>query len=171
MQREVLPSNPYVGLDEHDITKMNTIDNPAGKSSSMSFNFSSPGLKALHASDHPISVDIAKLDASLFEYGGGNEVKEDDFELDMSLPFPIKLHYILSNPKYDDCITWLPHGRSWKVLNQKRLENEVIPRYFRSEKFSSFMRQVNGWAFTRVAQGPDINSYYHDVSVVVSMST
>lgn len=30
-------------------------------------------------------------------------------------------------------------------------------------KFESFTRQVNGWGFKRITQGPDINSYYHEL--------
>jgi hypothetical protein len=30
--------------------------------------------------------------------------------------FPVKLHLILSNPEFDDIIAWLPHGRSWRIL-------------------------------------------------------
>ena len=112
------------------------------------------------------SVAVSKLDASLFEYNDDTyfQSQEEDYELELSLPFPIKLHYILSSPKFQDCITWLPHGRAWKVLDQHVLEKRVIPLFFRSDKYASFMRQVNGWAFTRVADGPDANSYYHDVS-------
>ena len=30
-------------------------------------------------------------------------------------------------------------------------------------KFESFTRQVNGWGFKRITQGPDLNSYYHEL--------
>ena len=57
-------------------------------------------------------------------------------------PFPIKLHRILSNPEYSDLISWLPHGRSWRVLKPKAFEEKIVPRYFRHTKYASFMRQV-----------------------------
>mmetsp|Transcript_41559 Transcript_41559/g.60818 ORF Transcript_41559/g.60818 Transcript_41559/m.60818 type:complete len:652 (+) Transcript_41559:255-2210(+) len=78
-------------------------------------------------------------------------------------PFPVKLHRILSNPEFRDIITWLPHGRSWRVLKPKAFEERVIPLYFRHAKYASFMRQVNGWGFKRITQGPDHNSYYHEL--------
>ena len=37
----------------------------------------------------------------------------------------------------------------------------VIPTYFEHAKFSSFIRQANGWGFRRLTQGKDRNSYYH----------
>lgn len=78
-------------------------------------------------------------------------------------PFPVKLHRILSNPEYSDFISWLPHGRSWRVLKPKAFEEKIVPRYFRHTKYASFMRQVNGWGFKRMTQGPDHNSYYHEL--------
>lgn len=77
--------------------------------------------------------------------------------------FPIKLHMILSNPEFQDIISWLPHGRSWRILQQKAFEERVIPLYFRHGRYSSFARQVNGWGFRRVTHGSDYNSYYHEV--------
>ena len=83
--------------------------------------------------------------------------------------FPAKLHMILSNPEYADIISWLPHGRSWRILQQKTLEEQILPLYFRHGRYSSFSRQVNGWGFRRVIDGPDYNSYYHEVSYRVAM--
>jgi HSF-type DNA-binding len=57
--------------------------------------------------------------------------------------FPCRLHEILSNPEYSECITWLPHGRAWKILRRTQLEQFVIPRHFRHGRYSSFMRQVS----------------------------
>jgi hypothetical protein len=117
------------------------------------------------------SGSLGMLDASLFEFGQSTEKPShtDGFEVDMNLPFPIKLHYILSQPNYHDCITWLPHGRAWKVTNQKLFEGKVIPRFFRSDKMASFMRQVNGWAFNRITEGTDVNAYYHEVSFLPAL--
>jgi hypothetical protein len=80
--------------------------------------------------------------------------------------FPVKLHMILSNPDFQDIIGWLPHGRSWRILQQKAFEEKVIPLYFRHGRYSSFARQVNGWGFRRITNGSDYNSYYHEVTTV-----
>jgi hypothetical protein len=77
--------------------------------------------------------------------------------------FPAKLHSILSNPEFEDIISWLPHGRSWRILQQEAFEERVIPLYFRHSRYSSFARQVNGWGFGRVTRGSDYKSYYHEV--------
>lgn len=59
--------------------------------------------------------------------------------------FPVKLHRILSDNDYSDYLAWLPHGRAWRILKQKSFEKEVIPKYFRSARYASFMRQVRSW--------------------------
>lgn len=82
--------------------------------------------------------------------------------------FPVKLQMIISNPDFGDIIAWLPHGRSWRILQQKAFEERVIPLYFRHGRYSSFARQVNGWGFRRVTHGSDYNSYYHEVRVMLS---
>jgi len=57
-------------------------------------------------------------------------------------PFPVKLHKILSKAEFADIVSWLPHGRSWRVLKPKAFEEKVVPLYFRHAKYASFMRQV-----------------------------
>lgn len=75
--------------------------------------------------------------------------------------FPAKMHAILARSDLADVITWMPHGRSWKVLKPREFEVRVIPVYFEHAKFSSFIRQANGWGFRRISTGRDRNSYYH----------
>jgi len=44
--------------------------------------------------------------------------------------FPVRLHYVLTELEKDglDCImSWLPHGRSFIVHDQKQLESSVLP--------------------------------------------
>ena len=77
--------------------------------------------------------------------------------------FPAKMHSILSRPDLADVVAWMPHGRSWRVLKPREFEIRVIPTYFEHAKFSSFIRQANGWGFRRVTQGRDRNSYYHEM--------
>eukprot|EP00522_Entomoneis_paludosa_P017196 CAMPEP_0172442956 /NCGR_PEP_ID=MMETSP1065-20121228/3281_1 /TAXON_ID=265537 /ORGANISM="Amphiprora paludosa, Strain CCMP125" /LENGTH=508 /DNA_ID=CAMNT_0013193003 /DNA_START=9 /DNA_END=1535 /DNA_ORIENTATION=- len=75
--------------------------------------------------------------------------------------FPAKLHSMLARQDLADIIAWMPHGRSWRVLKPREFEVRVIPTYFEHAKFSSFIRQANGWGFRRITQGRDRNSYYH----------
>lgn len=77
--------------------------------------------------------------------------------------FPCKLHQILSIPEYSHIISWMPHGRAWKIHNKDLLMREIVPKYFVQSKFESFTRQLNGWGFKRLHQsGNDFNAYYHE---------
>ena len=78
---------------------------------------------------------------------------------------PAKLNAMLSNPNFAHIISWMPHGRAWKVHNAHAFVEEVVPRYFEYTNYNSFIRLVNAWGFRRILKGPDRNSYYHEVSI------
>ncbi|KAL7464610.1 hypothetical protein ACHAXS_004947, partial [Conticribra weissflogii] len=80
-----------------------------------------------------------------------------------SSSFPAKLHRILSNPEYSHIISWMPHGRAWKLHNKHSFLNDVVPSYFSQTKYESFTRQLTGWGFKKLHQsGPDFGAYYHE---------
>ena len=72
------------------------------------------------------------------------------------------MHAILTNPALADVIGWAPHGRSWRILKPRDFEIRVLPKYFEHSKFSSFVRQANGWGFRRMSEGYEKNAYYHE---------
>ena len=104
-------------------------------------------------------------------YKNFSYVKNSDDQNISPNSFPARLHLMLSNPEFQEIITWLPHGRSWRVLKRKIFEEEVIPLYFRHSSFQSFMRQVNGWGFLRVKSGDETNSFYHEVRLFYNVCT
>lgn len=63
--------------------------------------------------------------------------------------FPAKMHAILASPDLNDIVAWDDHGRSFRILKPKRFECYILPRFFEHSKFSSFIRQANGWGFRR----------------------
>lgn len=80
-----------------------------------------------------------------------------------NLNFPAKLHAILSNPGYQHIIRWMPHGRSWNIVDKYLLTTVILPHHFSHCKFESFNRSVNGWGFKRLlGDGPDKKTYYHE---------
>jgi hypothetical protein len=52
---------------------------------------------------------------------------------------------ILSNEEYTDIIHWLHHGKGFVIANKKRFADEVLPKYFKKAKFTSFTRKLNRW--------------------------
>ena len=77
--------------------------------------------------------------------------------------FPVKLYSILAQKEFSDIITWMPHGRSWKVLKPNLFESLVMPLFFEYSNYHSFNRLVNAWSFRRISSGSDRGSYYHEV--------
>lgn len=71
---------------------------------------------------------------------------------------------------YEDLVhvvNWLPHGRSWKIVNRDQFTEIALPRYFGHKNYASFVRIVNAWGFRRVTSGIDRDSYYHEVRIYV----
>ncbi len=107
--------------------------------------------------------------APYFHYRDHSHLVDPDPSKPVTIPgriptFPAKLFAILSRPDLADIISWMPHGRSWKVHKPREFEVKVIPSYFDHAKFSSFIRQANGWGFKRVTtKGTDRNSHYHEL--------
>ena len=74
---------------------------------------------------------------------------------------PTQLMEVLDNEEISDVVTWLPHGKAFYILQKRRFANEVLVRYFKQSKFTSFTRKLNRWGFIRVTAGPEIGAYYH----------
>eukprot|EP00571_Detonula_confervacea_P013613 CAMPEP_0172310812 /NCGR_PEP_ID=MMETSP1058-20130122/12699_1 /TAXON_ID=83371 /ORGANISM="Detonula confervacea, Strain CCMP 353" /LENGTH=514 /DNA_ID=CAMNT_0013023755 /DNA_START=97 /DNA_END=1641 /DNA_ORIENTATION=+ len=76
---------------------------------------------------------------------------------------PARLASMLSDHDMSGVIIWLPHGRSWRVLNRDLFADHALPRYFGHKNYASFVRIVNAWGFRRITRGSDRDSYYHEL--------
>mmetsp|Transcript_26202 Transcript_26202/g.39062 ORF Transcript_26202/g.39062 Transcript_26202/m.39062 type:complete len:415 (+) Transcript_26202:105-1349(+) len=76
---------------------------------------------------------------------------------------PSKMAVMLVDPDLMHIISWLPHGRSWKIYNRDMFQEIALPRYFGHKNYASFVRIVNAWGFRRVTSGLDRDSYYHEL--------
>ena len=92
--------------------------------------------------------------------------------------FPQRLMRILSDANISDVITWLPHGRSFVVLQPDELAEKVLPIYFPESsssgnktgnsaacKYPSFTRKLNRWGFRQVTRGPDAGAFHHHLFI------
>jgi hypothetical protein len=80
--------------------------------------------------------------------------------------FPCKLHELLDRIEVDgyaDILSWLPHGRCFKIHKQQEFLETILPNYFVMTKKSSFLRQLNLYGFNRLSSGPDKGAYYHEL--------
>mmetsp|Transcript_20678 Transcript_20678/g.43172 ORF Transcript_20678/g.43172 Transcript_20678/m.43172 type:complete len:612 (-) Transcript_20678:82-1917(-) len=74
--------------------------------------------------------------------------------------FPESLFAILSNTYLSSIIEWLPHGRSFIILDREEFAKSVLPAYFRHNNMPSFNRQLNGYGYKKLKIGVE-KSYYH----------
>ena len=63
--------------------------------------------------------------------------------------FPQILYEILMKPELNHILSFLPNGGMWKVHDKRQFESEVMKKYFKTNKWESFLRQVTGWGFKR----------------------
>ncbi|KAL9189487.1 hypothetical protein ACHAXT_009162 [Thalassiosira profunda] len=116
-----------------------------------------PNSKPIDADDTYVYRDFATMPAPST---GGAPVHPNSLQ---AQKLPAKLATMLSDQDLMSVIVWLPHGRSWRVLNRDLFAEHALPRYFGHKNYASFVRIVNAWGFRRVTRGPDRDSYYHEL--------
>jgi hypothetical protein len=73
----------------------------------------------------------------------------------------LQLLEILSDESHSELISWCVHGNGFLIHKKKLFASEVLPKYFKASKFTSFTRKLNRWGFNRVPRGPETGAYYH----------
>lgn len=75
--------------------------------------------------------------------------------------FPRKLFEILEN-EHNDIISWNETGDSFVIKDMDYFTTNVLMKYFRHQKYSSFQRQLNLYGFRKISKGADTGAYTHD---------
>ena len=80
-----------------------------------------------------------------------------------SVFFPEVLYRLLDDVDsqgWQDIVSFLPHGRAFRVHNKHLFLDQLLPQYFVGQtKWSSFCRQLNIYGFLRVSSGPDYGTH------------
>eukprot|EP00596_Hydrurales_sp_CCMP1899_P006950 CAMPEP_0119042296 /NCGR_PEP_ID=MMETSP1177-20130426/14522_1 /TAXON_ID=2985 /ORGANISM="Ochromonas sp, Strain CCMP1899" /LENGTH=391 /DNA_ID=CAMNT_0007008977 /DNA_START=160 /DNA_END=1335 /DNA_ORIENTATION=+ len=79
----------------------------------------------------------------------------------LSSTFPQKLFAMSQLEFGQGVIHWLQHGMAFKVEDSDKFSEEVIPKYFKHTKLTSFQRQLNLYGFRRITKGDDHGAYFH----------
>lgn len=59
-----------------------------------------------------------------------------------------KLMNVLSKSESNGIIAWKPCGRAFVILNPRQFTAEILPKYFKTAKFASFIRKLHRWGFS-----------------------
>ncbi|XP_053230831.1 heat shock factor protein 3-like [Podarcis raffonei] len=65
-------------------------------------------------------------------------------------PFLMKLWAIMEDSQHGSMITWSPDGQKVSILDEQRFASQLLPKYFKHNNLSSFIRQLNLYGFKKV---------------------
>lgn len=76
-------------------------------------------------------------------------------------PFLTKLFQLVNDPETSELVSWTDEaGRSFTVHKPSEFGRDILPKYFKHNNFSSFVRQLNQYGFHK--QNPDRWMFGHD---------
>ena len=61
----------------------------------------------------------------------------------------------------DHIISWTPSGYGFRIHDIPKFRDEVLPKYFRHNKMTSFNKQLNLYGFKKIHHGVEAGSFFH----------
>ena len=93
--------------------------------------------------------------------------KKDNFQKDKykkkgEYPnFLLKLYQILDNESYKDIIHWTEDGKYFIISNLHDFTEMILPKYYKHNNYSSFIRQLNMYDFHKKKSGQNEHVFHH----------
>lgn len=74
---------------------------------------------------------------------GGGESTAADAARSLPTPFLTKTYQLVDDSAINDIISWNEEGSTFVVWNPSEFARDLLPKYFKHNNFSSFVRQLN----------------------------
>ena len=75
--------------------------------------------------------------------------------------FLLKLYKILETPEYNDIIHWDDTGKYFLVKNLHDFTENILPKYYKHNNYSSFVRQLNMYDFHKKRSNQNEHIFQH----------
>jgi hypothetical protein len=78
--------------------------------------------------------------------------------------FPLKLYRLVTEAETsgkDDVVSFTRGGSAFRIHHPPRFVREILPLYFRHQRFDSFKRQLCNYGFNRISVGADEGAFEH----------
>lgn len=68
---------------------------------------------------------------------------------EIEISFPMRLMSVLDSEDFIDILKWAPDGKAFCINQHEEFESTVLPTCFDLTKFSSFLRKLYRWGFSK----------------------